>query len=156
MIFLDPKRRQLAGNILVLLQFAMLASLSFMAAPFIRQGQVSVGCWVVLALSGVLGVWTLLHNRMGNFNVHPQPKASGVLVTSGPYRLMRHPMYSTVLLSAAAMACASSHWLAWFLWLALFATLLTKAMIEEQWLREQHPQYAEYCLHCKRFIPGVF
>lgn len=47
---------------------------------------------VLLALSGPLGGWTLLHNRPGNFNSHLEPKASGLLVTSGPYRLMRHPM----------------------------------------------------------------
>ena len=93
---------------------------------------------------------------MGNFNVHPQPKVSGVLVTSGPYRLIRHPMYTTVLLSAAAMACVASQWSAWMLWLALLATLVTKARMEEQWLREHHPQYAAYCLRCKGFIPGVF
>jgi len=156
MILFDFQRRQLVGNILVLLQFSLLTWLVFMAAPFVRQGQISAICWMLLALSGILGGWTLLHNRLGNFNVHPQPKASGVLVTSGPYRLMRHPMYSTVLLSAAATACVSAHWMAWFVWLALLATLLTKAILEERWLCEHHPQYAEYCLRCKRFIPGVF
>lgn len=156
MIFIDTQRRQLAGNVLVLLQFCLLTWLGFMAAPHVLKGQISAICWVWLALSGALGFLTIRHNRLGNFNVHPQPKASGILVTSGPYQLIRHPMYTTVLLSAAAMACASAHWLAWFLWLALLATLLTKAMLEEQWLREHHPQYAEYCLRCKRFIPWVF
>lgn len=44
--------------------------------------------WVLLAL---LGGWTLRHNRLGNFNVHPQPKTSGVMMTSEPCRLIHHP-----------------------------------------------------------------
>lgn len=156
MSLFSPHLRTRVGNLLVALQFGLLAGIGLLALPSVLQGQVGFACWVLLALSGLLGGWTLLHNRLGNFNVHPQPKARGVLVTSGPYRLMRHPMYTTVLLSAAAMACASAHWLAWLLWLALLATLLVKAMLEEQWLCEHHPQYAEYCLRCKRFIPGVF
>lgn len=153
---LSPDLRLRIGYLLVLLQFALLTGMGFLALPMVLQGQIAMVCWLLLVLSGILGGWTLLHNRMGNFNVHPQPKASGVLVTSGPYRLMRHPMYTTVLLTAAAMACVTAHWLAWMLWLALLATLLTKAMLEEQWLREHHSQYADYCLRCKRFIPGIF
>ena len=152
----DFPNRHLVGYLLVLLQFGLLTWLGVLALPKVLQGQAALICWVLLALSGLLGGWTLLHNRMGNFNVHPEPKASGVLVTSGPYRLMRHPMYTTVLLSAAAMACVPGGWLAWGLWLALLATLLAKATLEGQWLREHHPQYAAYCLRCKRLVPGVF
>lgn len=156
MALFSPHLRSRIGYLLVLLQFGLLTGMGFLALPRVLQGQVGLSCWVLLALSGMLGGWTLLHNRMGNFNVHPEPKASGMLVTSGPYRLMRHPMYTTVLLSGAAMACVAAHWLAWLLWVALLATLLAKAMLEEQWLCEHHPQYAAYCLRCKRFIPGVF
>jgi len=156
MSLFSPRLRSLNGYLLVLLQFGLLTGLGFLALPLVLAGQGGLACWVLLALSGLLGVWTLLHNRLGNFNVHPEPKASGSLVTGGPYRLMRHPMYTTVLLSAAAMACVPGSAMAWGLWLALVATLLAKAMLEEHWLREHHPQYAAYCLRCKRFIPWVF
>lgn len=151
-----PHRRSRTGYGLVLLQFGLLAGLGFLALPLLRLGQVGLTCWLLLGLSGGLGGWTLLHNRLGNFNVHPQPKAGGVLVTSGPYRWVRHPMYSTVLLIAAALACVSAQGLAWGVWLALFGVLLAKAMVEEQGLREHYPQYAAYCRQCKRFVPGVF
>lgn len=156
MSLFSPHSRTATGYLLVLLQFGLLVALGVLALPAVWQGQTGPVGWVLLAMSGALGGWTLLHNRLGNFNVHPQPKASGVLVTSGPYRLMRHPMYSTVLLAGAALASVPSHWLAWWLWGALVATLLAKAMLEEQWLREHHPPYAQYCLRCKRFIPWVF
>ena len=156
MSLFSPQLRARTGTLLVLLQFGLLTGLGVLALPLVLQGQVVLFCWALLALSGGLGGWTLLHNRMGNFNVHPEPKASGVLITSGPYRLMRHPMYTTVLLGAAAMACAAGGALAWLAWAALVGVLLAKATLEEQWLREHHPQYGQYCLRCKRFVPGVF
>ena len=152
----DSRHRHLVGYLLVGLQFGLLIGLGVLALPRVVQGQAGLTCWLLLGLSGGLGGWTLLHNRLGNFNVHPQPKAGGVLVTSGPYRWVRHPMYSTVLLAAAALACVSAQELAWGMWLALFGVLLAKAMVEEQGLREHYPQYAAYCRQCKRFVPGVF
>lgn len=151
-----PHRRSRTGYGLVLLQFGLLAGLGLLALPQLLLGQVGPTCLLLLGLSGGLGGWTLMHNRLGNFNVHPQPKAGGVLVTSGPYRWVRHPMYSTVLLAAAALACVSAQGLAWGVWLALFGVLLAKATLEEQCLREHYSQYAAYCRQCKRFVPGVF
>jgi len=156
MSLFSPQLRTHTGSLLVLLQFGLLTALGILALPPVLQGQVTPASWVLLALSAALGGWTLLHNRLGNFNIHPEPKAQGVLITSGPYRLMRHPMYSTVLLGAAAMASVPRHWSAWLLWLSLLGALLAKAMLEEHWLREHHPQYAQYCGQCKRFVPWVF
>ncbi|MBK9444355.1 MAG: isoprenylcysteine carboxylmethyltransferase family protein [Comamonadaceae bacterium] len=156
MFLFSPQLRARTGSMLVLLQFGLLTALGVLALPLVLQGQVAPVSWVLLALSGLLGGWTLLHNRLGNFNIHPEPKAHGVLVTSGPYRLMRHPMYSTVLLGAAALASVPHHWPGWLLWLALLGALLAKSMLEEHWLREHHPQYAGYCARCKRFVPWVF
>ncbi|MDR3368428.1 isoprenylcysteine carboxylmethyltransferase family protein [Rhodoferax sp.] len=152
----SPTLRSRIGSLLVLLQFGLLIWLGILAAPQAMQGHMTLPCWVLLALSALLGGWTLMHNRLGNFNVHPEPKASGVMVTSGPYRLIRHPMYTTVLLGAAAMACIVGTWLVWLLWVALFAVLLVKSSLEEHWLREHHAQYASYCRQCKRFVPWVF
>jgi len=156
MFLFSPHLRTRIGYLLVLLQFGLLTLLGVMALPMVLQGQAGLACWVLLVLSGLLGGWTLLHNRVGNFNVHPEPKANGVMVSSGPYRLIRHPMYTTVLLGAAAMACVAGSVLAWLAWAALWADLLVKAMLEEQWLREHHATYAAYCQQCKRFIPWIF
>jgi protein-S-isoprenylcysteine O-methyltransferase Ste14 len=148
-------KRHILGTLLVLAQFGLLLWLGLMAAPQLLQGRMTPLCWVLLLLSGGLGGWTLLHNRLGNFNVHPEPKANAQLVTTGPYRWIRHPMYSTVLLLAAALACVAGSLLAWLVWLALFGVLLTKAVMEERWLREYHPDYARYIQHSKRFIPWL-
>ena len=147
-----PRRIALAGLLLVAAQFALIAWLIW---PFTPQH------WSPLALALVgasiaLGAWTLVHNRPGNFNIRPQPKASARLVTSGPYRFVRHPMYSALLLFAAAECVAYSD--AWKIlaWLALATVLLAKAVLEERGLRQQFADYAAYAARVRRFIPGLF
>ncbi len=148
--------RDRIGSLLVLLQFGLIGALVLLAWPRLWQAIPGWVCLVLLGLSAALGGWTLLHNRLGNFNIHPQPKVGGVLVTHGPYRWMRHPMYTTVLLGAAGLACLPGTVNAWLFWLALAGVLFAKSSLEEQWLRDHHPAYAVYCRQCKRFVPGLF
>ena len=150
------KTRRTSGAVLVLLQFGLLVWLAVMAAPQMMQGAMTLLFWGLLGLSVGLAGWTLWHNRLGNFNVHPEPKTNGQLVTTGPYRLIRHPMYSAVLLLAAALTVAAGSALACLAWVALLAVLWVKAMLEERWLRECHPHYASYCQRSKRFIPWLY
>ena len=150
------RHRQPIGHLLVALQFGLLLLLAVMAAPRAWQGTLPFSSFGLAGLSVLLGVWTLAYNRLGNFNIHPAPKASGALVTGGPYRWIRHPMYSAVLLGAAAMAWLVEPSVGITVWSALVLVLLTKASLEEHWLREHHPAYAAYCQQSKRFVPWVF
>jgi len=153
---LPPALRQRTGSLLVLLQFGLLLWLGLRAMPALLRGELPwVSSWLLLA-SAALGGWTLLHNRLGNFNIHPAPRAGGVLVTTGPYRLLRHPMYSSVLLAGAALANLPAPWASWLLWAALALVLWLKALLEEQWLRRHYSGYPAYCRSCKRFVPWVF
>jgi len=155
MSFFNPQNRQRTGSLLVALQFGLLLFLGVLCTPQIRDGQSS---WVAVGLavmSAIWGGWTLLYNRLGNFNIHPEPKVNGVLVTGGPYRLVRHPMYGAVLLAAAALTALSASWLGALAWGSLLWVLWQKATLEEQWLCEHHAGYAAYRQTTKRFIPGM-
>jgi protein-S-isoprenylcysteine O-methyltransferase Ste14 len=137
---------------LVAAQFALIAWLIWPVTPqtWSLPALALFGCAVVL------GTWALAYNRPGNFNVHPEPKASARLVTGGPYRFMRNPMYSALLLFAAAVVLAYGDIWKIACWFALALVLLAKAMLEERGLRAQFPGYAEYAKRVHRFIPGVF
>lgn len=150
----DPYRHRI-GVWLVVLQFGLLALLAALALPGVKQGRLSLAVGLLALLALALTVWTLAHNRLGNFNIHPSPKAQGVLVTSGPYRLIRHPMYSAVLLGAAALALLYGPIQVWLIWGALAAVLWVKAGLEERWVGEHHPAYADYCTKSKRFLPWL-
>jgi protein-S-isoprenylcysteine O-methyltransferase Ste14 len=142
------------GTFLVFLQFALLLLLAAAAGPAMLAGAVSAPAWLLAMASLVLAAWTLAHNRIGNFNIRPMPKAGGRLVTSGPYRQIRHPMYSAVLLGAAALAWLA-HPAAWLAWAALCIVLWTKSSIEERWMAQHHPDYAAYRQHSRRFVPWL-
>ncbi len=140
---------------MVILQFGLLLVLAWMAVPRGLRGEWPMFSVVLAGLSVAVAVWTLVHNRLGNFNIHPAPKVRGTLVTSGPYRLIRHPMYTAVLLGGAALAGAAGHTWAWLVWAALFTVLWAKASLEEAWLREHYPPYVAYRRVTTRFIPWL-
>src|ERR1035437_4815820 len=98
------RTRRRIGSLLVALQFGLMFALAALAAPRVSKGFLPPAALSLAAASLALAAWTLRHNRPGNFNIRPTPMVWGVLVTSGPYRWIRHPMYSSLLLGAGAMA----------------------------------------------------
>jgi protein-S-isoprenylcysteine O-methyltransferase Ste14 len=156
MIESNSNRLKLAGSVLVALQFGLIAWHFALAAPAIVQGRFPLASWCLAGAAVALAVWTLGHNRLGNFNIHPAPKISGVLITSGPYRWIRHPMYTTVLMGAAALAWMPGTALAWLVWVALAVVLLAKLTMEERWLREHYSSYEAYERVSKRLLPWIF
>lgn len=137
------------------------AGLSWMlpAGPLL----VAVGAgWMLVAGGAVLGLWALSANRPGNFNIHPAPRTGGHMVDAGPYRRIRHPMYSAVLAVGAgcvlAAAAMPAPWLALAgaAWIALTAVLTAKARLEEGWLLRRYPGYAAYRARTRRFVPGLY
>jgi protein-S-isoprenylcysteine O-methyltransferase Ste14 len=149
-------KRKLLGTVLVVLQFGLLAGLAVLASPQVVSGAIPWGPGVLAGTSIALAAWTLIHNRPGNFNIRPTPKSWGTLITSGPYRHIRHPMYTSVLLGAAALAVLSTPLQGWLAWTALAGVLGLKSSFEERWMREQHPGYGAYAQETKRFLPWLF
>lgn len=146
------------GRALVALQFALMAVIAALAAPAFLRGAAPLAAWALLAASAALGLWALSANRPGNFNIRPTPKPGAALVRSGPYRWIRHPMYSAVLaagLAGVLGSAAGGPALVGAAWLALLAVLWTKSGLEERWLAQRHPAYADYRRFTRRFVPWL-
>jgi protein-S-isoprenylcysteine O-methyltransferase Ste14 len=141
------------GKLLVLGQFGSLGALMVLAASGIMQHPTPALAWLALGLSALVGLWALLANRPGNFNIHPTPRANGTLVAHGPYRWIRHPMYTAVMLLGLACVLTRTDALAWLLWGVLCLMLLGKAVLEERWMAALHPDYAPYQARTRWFIP---
>jgi protein-S-isoprenylcysteine O-methyltransferase Ste14 len=147
-------RRQI-GSALVVVQFGLLALLAALGLPRFLDGRAPAGAWVLAGISVLLGLWALSCNRPGNFNIRPAPRAGGQLVRSGPYRWIRHPMYTAVMLGGGACVWAApSAWSALALALLVF-DLVIKAGFEERWMLLQHPDYAAYRAGTWRFLPPI-
>lgn len=151
----DDRARHRLGSVLVALQFGLIGLLAWTALPAFLSGQASAGAWVSCASGVLLGLWALAANRPGNFNIRPAPRAGARLVRQGPYRWIRHPMYTAVMACGWAAAWASSTSLAWLAWVALVLVLVVKAVLEERWMLQAHPGYAAYRQGTRWFLPWV-
>lgn len=102
-----------------------------------------------LAIWGVLALGTSL-------TVLPYPKEGSTFVESGPYRLVRNPIYSGLILGSFGLALAVHSWLNLVYALALLVLFDLKTHREERWLRERYPGYADYQRRVKKLLPWVW
>jgi protein-S-isoprenylcysteine O-methyltransferase Ste14 len=88
-------------------------------------------------------------------SVRPELKPDAKLVTSGPYRFVRHPMYTALLLFTGGLTF--SPFAAWkcIAWCILVGVLLAKSKVEERHLNRRFTKYEEYSRRTKRLIPFV-
>lgn len=110
----------------------------------------------VLIVGVLIGLWAVMHNRVGNFNIRPDLKEGCALIMSGPYKHLRHPMYTSVMLITLGMAIATPTFLEWTAFIFLTAVLALKADREEKLWCEGNEAYADYSARTKRFIPFIY
>jgi protein-S-isoprenylcysteine O-methyltransferase Ste14 len=86
----------------------------------------------------------------------PRPRASGRLVESGVYALVRHPIYGGQLIGAGGLALARASARAAAFVPVLAVLLVLKSAREEVFLAERYPEYPSYAARTRRFIPGIW
>ena len=137
---------------LVLAQFFLIS----MMVLFSRGILNSWFALAILVLGLGFGIWTIRYNRLGNFNIRPEIKEGCELITTGPYRFVRHPMYTSVLLITLALAVATPTYLEWSSFMLLVMVLALKSVREERLWCEESTTYKEYMKKTKSFIPFIF
>jgi protein-S-isoprenylcysteine O-methyltransferase Ste14 len=107
----------------------------------------------VLLLCGMSwSVWAL---RSLGRNVSVLAQARDV-VDRGPYRWVRHPLYSGEIVSALGVAIAMNSLTALAFWLVLCGLQVYRALREEEVLLNALPAYRSYQRHTAALLPGVF
>ncbi len=91
-----------------------------------------------------------------NLTAVPFPKAQATLIETGPYRFVRHPMYSGAAIAALGWALLVQGWLTLGCAIILFLFFDIKSGREEQWLKEKFSGYAAYQKRVRRLIPFVY
>jgi protein-S-isoprenylcysteine O-methyltransferase Ste14 len=85
------------------------------------------------------------------------PRSEDTLVTGGPYRLVRHPMYTAALSISLGLALLLHSWALLALFCVYVALLLPLIPLEEERLRRAYGEpYIAYQKETKRLIPLVY
>ena len=108
----------------------------------------------IIALGAIVLVTSFV--RLGkSLTANPVPKEDGVLVTTGLYSRVRHPIYFGLLVLAAGVVLDAGWWPQLIIALMLYFLLNIKAQFEEDLLRQKYPEYKAYALKTPRFFPRV-
>lgn len=140
------------SNVLVTIQFA---AIGVMAAT----GPWIAGTWYLLVAEAagiILGLYAIYIMRIGNFNVRPIVKETGVLITHGPYKFIRHPMYTSILLTLTPLLIDHFTPFRFIVMMILTINLVIKLHYEEGLLKAHFSDYPDYMKGTNRMIPCVF
>jgi len=114
-------------------------------------------CGLLAGVGGVVGLaW--VHRELGrNFSGTLQLNPEQTLVTSGPYRWIRHPMYSAFYLVALSFFLLSSNWVIGICWFGgLTAVMVSRIGREEAVLASRFgDDYRAWSSRTGRFLPRV-
>jgi protein-S-isoprenylcysteine O-methyltransferase Ste14 len=109
-----------------------------------------------MATAVLLLLWGVASMRRSRLRVTPIPAKDASLVTSGPYRFIRHPMYTSVLLGTLGLLLMD--FTAWRLGILLLLTLVLtlKLRFEETLLSRRFPEYQAYIKRTWKLIPFLY
>jgi protein-S-isoprenylcysteine O-methyltransferase Ste14 len=118
----------------------------FSASPFVI---------IVQALALLLFVWARVTFGRRSYHAMANPTEGG-LVTNGPYRYIRHPIYASF--SAFTLAGAVAHW-SWISGLfggLILGCAMMRMFREEALVGIRYPEYSQYKAATWRMIPYVY
>ena len=146
----DPaRRRALAWTVL---QYALLLIVILGGRLFVASG---VG-WSLIALGVLLTAWSVWAFRQTRIHLTPIVREGGSHIVTGPYRWVRHPMYTSVLLLAAGCVSLDPTVPRIIAAVLLIPALVGKLTVEEELLHRAYPTYADHVKRTKRLVPGIW
>lgn len=160
----DVRRESLSSRLVYIVPLVLavlLYSVQNVRFAFLGQRILPLAAWTfwlgsLLTAGGLLfTVWARLHlgkNWSGTVTI----KQGHELVTSGPYALVRHPIYTGLLLALLGSAIALGDWRAVLAFMLAAGALLRKLVVEERWMRQQFgDEYQAYSRRVAALIPFV-
>lgn len=86
----------------------------------------------------------------------PRPRDGAILVETGIYARIRHPIYGGLVLASVGWSAVTGSLPSLAVAFALAILLDAKARREERWLADHYPSYEAYRARTRRFLPGVY
>ena len=116
------------------------------------------GSLIVIALqisALLLFFWARITFGRRSFHLAANPTEGG-LVDTGPYRYIRHPIYTALCVFTGAGATAHLSWKTEFAFGLILGFALLRIFCEESLVKKRYPEYAEYAVRTWRMFPGLF
>ena len=111
---------------------------------------------IIEAIAMLIGVWAVLSMKLHTVTVLPSVKKGGQLCTSGPYRVIRHPMYTAVLLLLLGLLLNNYSHIGLVVFFIVLVDLIVKMNVEEKILLAHYTDYKNYMTKTKRIIPFLY
>ena len=153
------RKQKNRGGFWVLIQFSLMGLLVW--ASYLWQSPWRASNTFFAVGGGVFFVGTFFIQggvrALGQYlTVFPKPLDDGKLITSGVYALVRHPLYTSVILCSLGWCLCWQSLPALGVWCVLVVFLDAKARFEEAMLMARFPEYQDYAARVKRLIPWVY
>jgi protein-S-isoprenylcysteine O-methyltransferase Ste14 len=115
-----------------------------------------LGAALMVAGAALAAAALLRLGQSDSLTALPYPRDEGSLVMTGPYRLVRHPIYSGLIFAAFGWALWVNGGLTLVYAALLFAFFDVKSRREERWLSEKYSDYGEYRKRVRKLVPWVY
>jgi protein-S-isoprenylcysteine O-methyltransferase Ste14 len=155
----EPRASGLARLTLIIV--SILLWLGWVPVPllnrrFLPESEWSFWAGAAITAGGLLfSVWARRHLGT-NWSRAVTVKKDHELITSGPYALVRHPIYTGLLTAIVGCALALGAWRAIVGLVLIFVALWRKLSLEERWMHEQFGEtYEAYARRVKALVPFV-
>jgi protein-S-isoprenylcysteine O-methyltransferase Ste14 len=156
---IEPLGSRLLHVVPLLIAFSLLSFPRRYSA--LNERFLSLSAWpfwigAVLTAGGLLfAVWTR-HHLGKNWSGVVTVKEDHELITTGPYVIVRHPIYTGLLLAFLGSAIAIGEWRGVLAVVIVLWSLLRKLRFEERWMREQFGErYEAYSRRVPALVPFV-
>ena len=116
----------------------------------------AAGFALIAAGMGLAG-WTVLSNPFASSAVRIQAERGHHVITTGPYALVRHPMYLGVLLFCLGSGPALGSWWSALPLAPVLAVFVRRTLLEDRMLHTELQGYQAYAAKVRwRVVPGIF
>ena len=113
--------------------------------------------FVALIFAMAVTYWAMATNPFLATIVRIQDDRGHYVVTSGPYRYVRHPMYAAIFLMWPGIALGLGSWWALIPAAVIVIVFVIRTALEDRMLQAELPGYVEYAQHTRyRLLPGVW
>ncbi|HHV63537.1 MAG TPA: isoprenylcysteine carboxylmethyltransferase family protein [Peptococcaceae bacterium] len=112
---------------------------------------------VLYIAATIIQIISMLVNKYFEATVRIQNDREQRVVKDGPYKIIRHPGYASVLLSFVAIPFLLGSLYALICTAAVFIIMFTRTALEDKMLQKELPGYSQYAKEVKfRLIPGIW